>query len=415
MIDRIKRIPEVRFSNFSNEWQEKKLGDLGETYTGLSGKTKNDFGFGDSHFITYMNVFKNNIAKFEMTEKVKISNNEKQNKVNYGDIFFTTSSEVPQEVGMTSIWLFKTNNVYLNSFCFGFRITINNVLPIFLARYLRSENIRKKITILAQGSTRFNLSKKEVMKLSINFPEINEQQKIGDFFSKLDRQIELEEQKLAKLEEQKKGYMQQIFSQQLRFKDENGNDYPNWIFEELNNIFTKYQNTIYLHDNEEYKRISISNKGKITHRDITLGKRIGRKRQYLIDLKKHPNTLTFIRQGVFLGGIGFIPSSLDGYIVTENMPLLSMSEEYSKKFMTYLFSSESYYKSVIFKNLPTGSAQKALHEKDWLKSFVNIPVYSEQEKIGNFFEKQDNLIKKQSDKVELLKERKKGFLQKMFV
>ena len=245
--------------------------------------------------------------------------------------------------------------------------------------------------------------------------EMSEQIKIGNFFSKLDRQIELEEQKLAKLEEQKKGYMQKIFSQELRFKDENGNDYPNWIFEELNNIFTKYQNTIYLHDNEEYKRISISNKGKITHRDITFGKMIGRKRQYLIDLKKHPNTLTFIRQGVFLGGIGFIPSSLDGYIVTENMPLLSMSEEYSKKFMTYLFSSESYYKSVIFKNLPTGSAQKALHEKDWLKSFVNIPVYSEQEKIGNFFEKQDNLIKKQSDKVELLKERKKGFLQKMFV
>lgn len=260
-----------------------------------------------------------------------------------------------------------------------------------------------------------SLSKVNIEKLKVYSCELEEQRKIGDFFSKLDRQIELEEQKLAKLEEQKKGYMQKIFSQELRFKDENGNDYPNWIFEELNNIFTKYQNTIYLHDNEEYKRISISNKGKITHRDITFGKTIGRKRQYLIDLKKHPNTLTFIRQGVFLGGIGFIPSSLDAYIVTENMPLLSMSEEYSKKFMTYLFSSESYYKSVIFKNLPTGSAQKALHEKDWLKSFVNIPVYSEQEKIGNFFEKQDNLIKKQSDKVELLKERKKGFLQKMFV
>jgi len=260
-----------------------------------------------------------------------------------------------------------------------------------------------------------SLSKINIEKLKVYSCELEEQRKIGDFFSKLDRQIELEEQKLEKLEEQKKGYMQKIFLQELRFKDENGNDYPDWIFEELNNIFTKYQNTIYLHDNEEYKRISISNKGKITHRDITFGKMIGRKRQYLIDLKKHPNTLTFIRQGVFLGGIGFIPSSLDGYIVTENMPLLSMSEEYSKKFMISLFSSESYYKSVIFKNLPTGSAQKALHEKDWLKSFVNIPVYSEQEKIGNFFEKQDNLIKKQSDKVELLKERKKGFLQKMFV
>lgn len=288
---------------------------------------------------------------------------------------------------------------------------LSNLFLYFFIQTNRFSNVANK----SAGSKMPRADWSLVENIRLYKGSVEEQEKIGQFFHKIDKQIKLEEKKLELLEQQKRGYMQKIFSQELRFKDENGNDYPNWIFEELNNIFTKYQNTIYLNDNEEYKRISISNKGKITHRDITFGKTIGRKRQYLIDLKKHPNTLTFIRQGVFLGGIGFIPSSLDGYIVTENMPLLSMSEEYSKKFMTYLFSSEPYYKSVIFKNLPTGSAQKALHEKDWLKSFVNIPVYSEQEKIGNFFEKQDNLIKKQSDKVELLKERKKGFLQKMFV
>ena len=113
--------------------------------------------------------------------------------------------------------------------------------------------------------------------------------------------------------------------------------------------FKKYQNTIYLKDEQEYKRISISNKGIISHRDITLGKEIGRKRQYVIDLDNHPNTLTFIRQGVFLGGIGFIPKSLNHYIVTENMPLLSMNPNYNKLFMTYLFESEAYYKNVILK------------------------------------------------------------------
>ena len=98
--------------------------------------------------------------------------------------------------------------------------------------------------------------------------------------------------------------MQKLFSQELRFKDENGNEYPAWTLTELSTIFKKYQNTIYLKDEQEYKRISISNKGIISHRDITLGKEIGRKRQYVIDLDNHPNTLTFIRQGVFLGGIG---------------------------------------------------------------------------------------------------------------
>lgn len=69
------------------------------------------------------------------------------------------------------------------------------------------------------------------------FPEnINEQRKIGDFFSKLDQQIELEEKKLELLEQQKRGYMQKIFSQQLRFKDENGNDYPEWKKKKLDDV-----------------------------------------------------------------------------------------------------------------------------------------------------------------------------------
>ncbi|CQD26097.1 restriction endonuclease subunit S domain-containing protein [Staphylococcus capitis] len=209
--------------------------------------------------------------------------------------------------------------------------------------------------------------------------------------------------------------MQKLFSQELRFKDENGNEYPAWTLTELSTIFKKYQNTIYLKDEQEYKRISISNKGIISHRDITLGKEIGRKRQYVIDLDNHPNTLTFIRQGVFLGGIGFIPKSLNHYIVTENMPLLSMNPNYNKLFMTYLFESEAYYKNVILKNMPIGSAQKSLHEKEWLQSIVSIPLLEEQEKIGNFFNKIDNLINLQANKVQLLKQRKQGLLQKMFV
>ena len=414
MTNEVKNVPELRFPEFSDCWQEKQLGELASV-TKLAGfeftKYVKYSDFGEIPAIRGLNV-KNGDFVFSDVKYIDDSDFSKlsRSKLESDNIVYTYVGTIGDAaiVPVNKLWYLAPNVA---------KIVTKSVEPKFLLQILLDSNFKKKeVLSWISTSSQPALSMTNIRKFKMQIPKSSiEQEKIGDFFSKLDRQIELEEQKLEKLEEQKKGYMQKIFSQELRFKDENGNDYPNWIFEELNNIFTKYQNTIYLHDNEEYKRISISNKGKITHRDITFGKRIGRKRQYLIDLKKHPNTLTFIRQGVFLGGIGFIPSSLDGYIVTENMPLLSMSEEYSKKFMTYLFSSESYYKSVIFKNLPTGSAQKALHEKDWLKSFVNIPVYSEQEKIGNFFEKQDNLIKKQSDKVELLKERKKGFLQKMFM
>lgn len=108
---------ELRFKDENGndypEWQLKILSELGETFTGLSGKNKDDFGYGDGLFITYMNVFKNTIAKSDMVERVKIETNENQNKVQYGDILFTTSSEVPNEVGMSSIWLFNQDNIYL--------------------------------------------------------------------------------------------------------------------------------------------------------------------------------------------------------------------------------------------------------------------------------------------------------------
>ncbi|MCD8892200.1 restriction endonuclease subunit S [Staphylococcus nepalensis] len=192
-------------------WKEYVLGETGNTYSGLSSKTKEDFGYGDSYFITYMNVFKNTIAKANMTEKVNIQENEKQNKVNYKDILFTTSSEVPEETGMSSIWLYKENNVYLNSFCFGFHVTCDDIEPIYLTRFLRSEKMRKQITILSQGSTRFNISKKEVMKLKIDVPNLEEQTKIVNFLSEYDSLIENQSSKIELLKERKKGFLQKMF------------------------------------------------------------------------------------------------------------------------------------------------------------------------------------------------------------
>ncbi|WP_419795745.1 restriction endonuclease subunit S [Staphylococcus equorum] len=184
---------------------------MGTTFTGLSGKTKEDFGHGNAKFITYMNVFKNTIAELEMTKKVDVKDNERQSKVEYKDILFTTSSETPNEAGMSSIWLYKSENMYLNSFCFGFKVNYKDIEPIYLTRYLRSENMRKKITVLSQGSTRFNISKREMMKLTINFPVIEEQTKIVKFLDIAERRIGEQNKKLEQLKHRKKGFLQKMF------------------------------------------------------------------------------------------------------------------------------------------------------------------------------------------------------------
>ena len=196
------------------EWEEIALKELGETFTGLSGKTKENFGKGKGKFVTYMNVFSNPIANLAMTENVEIKDGEKQNEVCYGDIFFTTSSETPDEVGMSSVWLSHESNVYLNSFCFGYRLNSESeskVISQFLGAQLRAEHIRKEIVLLAQGSTRFNISKAKLIEIPLYLPVIQEQQKIADFLSMLDVRIEQLSQKVELLKEQKKGLIQQMF------------------------------------------------------------------------------------------------------------------------------------------------------------------------------------------------------------
>ncbi|HFR3343814.1 TPA: restriction endonuclease subunit S, partial [Streptococcus suis] len=112
-------VPRLRFPGFTDAWKQRKLGEVGSTYTGLSGKTKDDFGHGDGRFVTYMNVFSNSVSSEDMLGLIEID--EKQNRVLWGDVFFTTSSETPEDVGLSSVWLGQADNIYLNSFCFGFR------------------------------------------------------------------------------------------------------------------------------------------------------------------------------------------------------------------------------------------------------------------------------------------------------
>ncbi|MGJ7266689.1 restriction endonuclease subunit S [Morganella morganii] len=202
---------------FEGEWEEVKLGDLGKTFTGLTGKTKEHFGRG-SKYIPYINIFRNSSVDMNALELVDVRPSEKQNLVKYGDIFFTTSSETPEEVGMSSVILEEVDeSVYLNSFCFGFRPhNFNRVKPEFIRYLLRSEKVRRSISLLAQGATRYNLSKTQLLKITLNIPSLGEQQKIASVLTAADKEIELLEAKLVHFKQEKKALMQQLLTGKRR-------------------------------------------------------------------------------------------------------------------------------------------------------------------------------------------------------
>ena len=202
------KVPEIRFAGFEGEWEQRKLGDMGTTFTGLSGKTKEDFGHGDAKFVTYMNVFSNPVADLLKTESVEIDRS--QNAVQYGDVFFTTSSETPEEVGMSSVWLENVENTYLNSFCFGYRPSVE-IDPNYMAYMLRSDIVRKRIIYLAQGISRYNISKNKVMEIEVPIPQLSEQKRIGEYFATLDSLITHHQRRHDTLLEFKAYLLQNMF------------------------------------------------------------------------------------------------------------------------------------------------------------------------------------------------------------
>lgn len=183
---------------------------LGLSYSGLSGKSAQDFGSGKP-YITYLNVYSNNIINERDFQYVAIKKGEKQNVVEYGDVLFTLSSETPEEVGIGSVYL-GNENVYLNSFCFGIHIINTKIaFPPYLSYYVSSTPFRKFIYPYAQGSTRFNLCKADFEKASIKLPSLENQKRIYSILSHIESKTETEKSLLDLYNSQKQYLLRQMF------------------------------------------------------------------------------------------------------------------------------------------------------------------------------------------------------------
>ena len=197
--------------NNINEFQLFSFNELGNDYSGLTGKSSDDFGSG-LPYISYLNVFRNDIVTDGPFDCVKVSKIEKQNVVSYGDLLFTLSSETPSEVGIGAIYLGKTNPIYLNSFCFGVHLSNHeNIYGPYLAYFVTSQYFRRTILPFAQGSTRYNLMKSDFMKHKFCFPNIASQKAIYNTLHTLSEKVQNEEVCLNKYTEQKQYLLTRLF------------------------------------------------------------------------------------------------------------------------------------------------------------------------------------------------------------
>ena len=367
----------------------------------MSGKTKADLGHGQARFVTYMNVFSNPISNLEMTEPIEID--PKQNEVEVGDVFFTTSSETPEEVGMSSVLLEKRGKTYLNSFCFGFRPS-EKIDSYYIAYMLRSKSARAKITLLAQGISRYNISKNKAMEIVVSIPSDNEQEKVGTFFKEIDNLITLHQRKYDKLLSVKKSMLEKMFPKndsnvpEIRFKGFT----DAWKQRKLGNVvqITMGQSpdgSTYSDEPSDYILVQ----GNADLQNGWVCPRI-----WTTQITKKADSGDLIMS--VRAPAGAMGKTAYNAVIGRGVAAIKGNEFIYQ--LLVKMDTDGFWKT-----LSCGSTFESLSSDNIKNAEVKVPAIAEQQVIGDFFSHLDRLITLHQRKLTKLQNIKKAFLEKMFV
>ncbi|HDY5790794.1 TPA: restriction endonuclease subunit S [Staphylococcus aureus] len=387
--------PDLRFPEFNDEWQNSSISELGEFKKSYSLSRAYE-GEGEYYHIHYGDIhskFPSILNSVKLIPKItEIKNFEEINK---DDLIFADASEDYKDLGKAVLVNFSDSKVIagLHTHLFRPKVLIDSK---FLLYNTKTNNYLRFIRKQGTGISVLGISKSNLSKYKLYHPSYKEQRKISDFFSKLDRQIELEEEKLELLEQQKKGYMQQIFSQDLRFKGENGDDYAAWketTIKEIAEIKTGSKDT---KDAREDGNYNFYVRSPIIHKINS----------YSYD----GEAILTVGDGV---GVGKVFHYVNGkFDYHQRVYKISDFKNYYGLLLYYYFS-KNFLKEARKYNAKTSVDSV---RKDMIANMkVPMPIMEEQQKIGMFLKKLESRIDYQNSKINLLKQRKRGFLQKMFV
>ena len=385
--------PALRFPGFNDKWKYNTLGNLLEFKNGINAK-KEQYGKGVK-FINVLDVLENDYITYDKIIG-SVDVDEKtidKNAVRYGDILFQRSSETREEVGSASVYLDKEKIATFGGFVIRGK-KIADYVPEFFNKLLKTDTARDSITSRSGGSTRFNVGQETLSTVNLAFPSLSEQFKIASFLIKVDEKLTQLKRKNSLLVKYKKCVMQKIFSQEIRFKDEIGEEFPEWEEKSLGTLC-----------------------------DIRTGKKdlINK-----IDKGKYPffvrsanieriDTYSYNGEAILIPGDGKI-GEIFHYINGKfdyHQRVYKISDPHGI-FLKYLY----YYLSKFFYQHAMNFTVKATVDSlrlPVIRSFVvKIPCIKEQEEIANFLSILDDKINQCSIQMEKSEQWKKGLLQKMF-
>ena len=424
-----KRIPELRFPEFGGEWFEEKLGNLMSFKNGINA-TKDQYGSGYK-FINVLDIIQNNFITHEnIIGRVNVSEEEfKKNIVEFGDILFQRSSETREEVGQANVYLDKDNPATFGGFVIRGK-RVRDYDPLFMNYLLKTVNARSEITNKSGGSTRYNVGQNTLSQVNIVTTNPEEQQKIASFLAAVDERIRLLQNQKEKLERYKKGVMQQIFRQEIRFKQDDGSDYPDWEERKLGEVYEFKSTNSYSRNQLTYNDGEVKN---IHYGDIHT--------RFSSSFKIGKEKVPYLSQELNVSGI-----SEESYLTEGDLVIADASEDYAdigkaieiielngEKVVAGLHTlharrlgsftavgfgghlMKSYRMRRAIMKIAQGTKVLGISAGRMAEITIPLPSIEEQQKIAAFLSVLDEEINGTAKAVEATQKFKKGLLQKMFV
>lgn len=401
-----KNIPEIRFPGFTEEWEERKLINFTKLIT--KGTTpKNKTGSGEVNFVKVENLSDGKISPIQKITEEEHEGYLKRSRLQEDDILFSIAGTLGRTAIVTkSILPANTNQALAIIRNYDFD---KDFLITTLTGHVVTEYIRKNPTVGAQP----NLSLEQVGKLVINTPSEEEQQKIGTFFKQLDDTIALHQRKLELLKETKKGFLQKMFPKEgekvpeIRFPGFT----EDWEQRELGDLVDLVIRGVSKPD-VPYYRMSVRSHAKGTFRQfVSDPDSVAMDKLFVVRKDDLVVNITFAWEHA----IAVVPEENDGLLVSHRFPTYRADGKSDIEFLNYIVSKEEFRRKLEFISPGGAGRNRVLNKKDFLKLKMYVPKLDEQKQIGNFFKKLDDTITLHQRELDLLKETKKGFLQKLFV
>lgn len=409
-----KAVPELRFPEFQKNWSIVELSNLLSFKNGINA-SKDSYGSGYK-FINVLDIIQNDyILHSNVLGKVNINEEEfKKNIVEYGDILFQRSSETREEVGQANVYLDKELPATFGGFVIRGKAK-KEYDSQFMNALLKTSKARKEITRKSGGSTRYNVGQDTLSKVKIFTTEIKEQQKIANFLTAVDQRIGLLKQKKAALQTYKKGLMQKIFNQEVRFKDKNGKNYPDWEEKRLGEISdtpeygmnaasTKFNGI------DKYIRITDidENNRQFDSSNLVSPKGGGKFKYKLIE-----GDILFARTGASVGK-SYIYSKDDGDVYFAGFLIRFRMNQFVVPTFIFLQSLTYRFQKWV-KVMSMRSGQPGINANEYASFKIQLPCKEEQQKIAECLSEIDQSINQLSKQINQTTQFKKGLLQRMFV